>query len=193
MFGQYTFGEAFHNAISLIFTKIFYPEARLIRRPIYMRGKEHLEYGKGWTTGYGCRFDLSGNGITLRIGDNCKMNERVHISAYNDVRIGNNVLMASNIYITDNNHGSYSGENQSDPAISPDARDIVSISTRIGNNVWIGEGVCILAGVKIGDGAIIGANSVVTKDIPDNSIAVGAPAKVMKKFSKVDKVWVPVA
>ena len=62
----------------------------------------------------------------------------------------------------------------------------------IGNNVWIGEGAAILSGVKIGEGSIIGTNSVVLKDIPPNSIAVGSPAKVIKKYDFDKKEWIKI-
>ena len=62
----------------------------------------------------------------------------------------------------------------------------------IGDNVWIGDNVTVLPNVHIGKGCVIGANSVVTKDIPDNCIAVGIPAKVIKKFDYKEKKWVRV-
>jgi acetyltransferase-like isoleucine patch superfamily enzyme len=65
--------------------------------------------------------------------------------------------------------------------IAPALRDLFSKGpVRIGKRVWIGENACILPGVSIGDGAVIGAGSVVTKDIPPNSIAAGNPAKVIR-------------
>lgn len=101
----------------------------------------------------------------------------------NGVNIGNNVLMASKIFISDNNHGSYSGGfAQSNPEIAPINRIYNVKSVFIEDNVWIGEAVTILPGVRIGKGSIIGANSVVTKDIPPFCIAVGIPSKVIKKY-----------
>ena len=67
--------------------------------------------------------------------------------------------------------------------INPDIRrDLIPKKVIIGNNVWIGSGSIILPGTSIGDNAIIGAGSVVNKDIPENTIAVGNPAKVIKKI-----------
>lgn len=65
-----------------------------------------------------------------------------------------------------------------------------SKEVHIGNNVWIGEFVSILPGVTIGDGSIIGSTSVVSKDIPAFSIAVGSPAKVIKTYDKDTNKWV---
>ena len=99
------------------------------------------------------------------------------------------MLLSSNIFIIYCNHGKYTVENQSTPTIPPDKRELYGSPINIGNNVWIGENVCVLAGVTIGNGAIIGANSVVTKDIPANSICVGAPARVIKQFDSTLNQW----
>ncbi|MBU3188447.1 acetyltransferase [Clostridium bowmanii] len=193
----YGFGEIFKNAISLVYTKIFYKGARLIRTPIFIRGKKLLQYGEGFTTGYSCRLEMfdtgKGGAKKLIIGKNCKIGDNVHISAGESVTIGDNCLMASKIFISDSNHGDYSGNVQhSSPDIEPDKRPLNTKSVSIGNNVWIGENVCILLGVNIGDGCIIGANSVVNKDIPSNCIAVGMPARVIKKYNCVAKQWMKI-
>ena len=59
---------------------------------------------------------------------------------------------------------------------------------KIGNNVWIGGNACIMPGVKIGDNSVIGAGSVVTKDIPEGVVAAGNPCKVIRKITEKDKV-----
>lgn len=187
---KYSFSEALSTIAAYMITKLCYPKARLIRRPFYIRGKRNLEYKNGLTTGHACRFDLSGEGTTLRIGENCRMGDNVHIVAYNDVVIGNNVLMASKVFISDTNHGSYNGKEQSSPLEAPNDRILVFGRVSIGDNVWIGDNVCILSGVKIGSGVVIGANSVVTHDIPDNTIAVGSPAKAIKAWDEEKKQWI---
>lgn len=148
------------------------PQARLIRRPVYIRGGG-LIGAKGLTTGRFCRFDLVKNKKTLFIGDNCEIGDSVHIVALNNVEIGNNVLIASKVFISDTNHGSYSGKNISNHDTPPNSRELVKGETYIGNNVWIGENAVILSGSKIKDGCVIGANTVVSKEIPINSIVVG--------------------
>lgn len=127
---------------------------------------------------------------TIIIRDNVAVNDSVHIAATNYVEIGNNVLMASKIFISDHNHGSYTGQTQSDPEVPPNARP-VSCDDRviIEDNVWLGEFVAVLPGVTIGRGSIIGSNSVVTKSIPPRCIAVGSPAKVIKHYSSTSKKW----
>lgn len=96
--------------------------------------------------------------------------------------------MASNIFITDTSHGSFMGEADS-PQNAPDGRKLCSKPTRIGSNVWIGEGVCIMPGVEIGDGCIIGANAVVTKSVPENTVAAGVPAKAIRAWNEELGIW----
>jgi len=123
------------------------------------------------------------------IGKNVQINDYVHIGAAESLIIEDNVLIASRVFITDHNHGSYSNFLQDTPYSIPIERRIVSLPTKIEENVWIGESATILPGVTIGKGSIIGANSVVTKNIPPNSIAVGIPAKVIKTFNDEYKIW----
>ena len=98
-------------------------------------------------------------------------------------------LTTGKVYISDTSHGNYNGEYHSNPLVEPNKRELISKEVIIGDNVWIGEGVCILPGVKIGEGSIIGANSVVTRNIDSYSIAVGSPAKEIKKFNFSEKKW----
>ncbi|SDK40374.1 DapH/DapD/GlmU-related protein [Alkalibacterium thalassium] len=190
----YGLGEIIKNSISLVYTKIFFEGARLIRRPIYIRGKKFLRYGKGFTTGYGCRLEMfnihDNNNYKLVIGTNCKIGDYVHFAAGESVTIGDNCLFASKIYISDISHGDYSNnDNASNPDTPPDERPLSTNPVTIGDNVWLGDNVCILPGVKIGNGVVVGANAVVNKDIPDDCIAVGIPAKVIKKFNNRLKIW----
>lgn len=180
----------------MIYTRISFVNARLIRLPVDIRNKRYIKLGSGFTTGRYCRLEaypLSGSkGPVLVIGDNVQVNDHVHITASESVTIGNNVLIASKVYISDVSHGSYKGNDQSLPGISPADRKLTSSPVIINDNVWIGDGVCILPGVTIGYGCIIGANAVVNKSIPAKSIAAGIPAKVVKKFSETTNRWEPV-
>ncbi|MFE4714641.1 DapH/DapD/GlmU-related protein [Paenibacillus sp. NPDC056722] len=195
MRNMYSLSETISTAYALICTKLFYRGARLVRRPFYCRGKSRLQFAQGLTTGYNCRFDLLGteNDKTLKkliLGENCKLGDNVHIVASEKVVIGDNCLMASKIFISDTSHGDYSkAELDSGPDTPPDERPLYTKPVSIGNNVWIGENVCILLGVTIGNGCIIGANSVVNKDIPSNCIVAGSPARVIKKWDASLNVW----
>lgn len=115
---------------------------------------------------------------SLIIGDGCEIGEGTHITCANGITIGNNFLTGRRCTITDNSHGTSTIEDMKLPPLS---RHITSKGkVKIGNNVWLGDNVVVLPGVNIGDGAIVGASSVVSKDIPSYTIACGNPAKVLK-------------
>lgn len=188
MGNKYSTSEFIKNMYSLVMTKITMKQARFIRRPIYIRGKKSLTGCKNLTTGRFCRFDLEGNEQTLHIGDNCEMGDMTHIVAHNCVEIGNDVLIASKCFISDVNHGKYSGDNQDSPNTVPNSRALIVGKTVIGNRVWIGENAVILAGAEIGDGCIIGANSVINKAIPSGSMVVGNN-RIIKKWNEKTRMW----
>lgn len=175
-------------------TFVFYRKSRLIRFPIVVRGKRNIDFGKGLTTGVGCRIEAyqkeNSNEKVIHIGKNVQINDYVHITAMNKVVIGDNVLMASKIYISDCSHGFYEGgDNDSNPDQIPMDRKYKVGEVIIGDNVWLGEFVSVLPDVIIGKGSIIGANSVVTKNIPAYSIAIGSPARVIKKYNFSTQRW----
>ena len=121
---------------------------------------------------------VNDNKPRLEIGDNVSVGEYTHITCANKVTIGDGVLTGRFVLITDNSHGK-STKNVANTA--PLAREIHSNGpVHIGENVWIGDKVTILPNVTIGKGCIIAANAVVTKDIPEYSVAAGVPAKVIK-------------
>lgn len=192
LFKRYSFYQLIILGFNIIRTKILFKKARLIRFPFDVRGKKFISISKGFTTGVGCRLEaypVNSNKV-LFIGENVQINDYVHITAMENVTIGNNVLMASKIYISDCSHGSYSGDNNdSNPKASPSERPLFSSPILIKDNVWLGESVSVLPGVTIGEGTIVGANSVVTKDLPDFVIAVGIPAKPIKKFNFQSQKW----
>lgn len=182
----------FRLGISFVRTKLLFPEARIIRFPIDVRGKRSIKISKGFTTGRGCRIEAypKTDQQVLFIGENFQMNDYCHITAVEKVIIGNNVLLASKIYISDSSHGSYAGnEFDSSPDTIPHDRPLVTKPVIIEDNVWLGEFVSVLPGVTIGKGTIVGANSVVSKSLPSYVIAVGAPAKPIKKFNFTTNIW----
>lgn len=119
------------------------------------------------------------------IGNDCCIGEFCHITACNRIVIGNGLLTGRFVYISDNSHGILSLEESDIPPIK---RNLVSKGeVIIGNNVWLGDKVAILSGVHIGDGAVVAANAVVTKDVPSYSLVAGVPAKTIKYLKKKDE------
>ena len=118
----------------------------------------------------------------IKIGSNCHFGAFNHITAINRIEIGDNVLTGKFVTITDNSHG---GTDLECLSTEPILRPLISKGpVKIGNNVWIGDKATILPNVTIGDGAVIGANAVVTKDTPPYCIVVGNPAKVIKNANQ---------
>lgn len=178
--------------IWLIRTKLIAHQARIIRFPFDIRGRKYIDIGRRLTTGVGCRLEaFSEDGKKkMFFGSDVQLNDYVHINAMCRVEIGNNVLIASHVYISDNSHGIYKGTlKDSRPDVPPIKRDYYIKPVSIGNNSWICEGVLILPGVKIGIGCILGAHSVVNKNIPDYSIAVGNPAYIIKRYDFTRNGW----
>ena len=118
----------------------------------------------------GCFFSVSDNGL-LKIGDDAFFNTNCYVLCRDNIKIGTNFMASDNVYIRDNDGHKFSVNNICNKFGS----------IEIGNNVWLGRNVIVLKGVKIGDNVIVGAGSVVSKNIPSNCIAVGNPAKVIKK------------
>jgi acetyltransferase-like isoleucine patch superfamily enzyme len=178
----------------LVKTKLLLSSARLIRFPFDIRNKKYIKIGKDFTTGRYCRLEAhpqsENQQICLTIGDRVQINDSVHIVASEQVVIGHDVLIASKVFISDLNHGSYGKDDiHHSPFTLPVDRPLSSKPVIIEDRVWLGEFVCVLPGVTIGAGSIIGSMSVVTKNIPPNCIAVGSPAKVIKKFNFESNIW----
>ena len=129
----------------------------------------------------------------LTIGASARLSDSVHIACLDRIAIGDHLLCGSRVLISDHTHGRYDGPEASDPMTPPAQRPLISAApVRIGNNVWLGEGVAVLAGADIGDGCVIGANSVVTGSIPPRTIAVGAPARAVRQWDPNSATWMPV-
>jgi acetyltransferase-like isoleucine patch superfamily enzyme len=111
---------------------------------------------------------------TLSVGDKSVLARGVSINCFLDVEIGACALIADNVYICDFDH------NIADPGVPIKDQGIAKSRVRIGRDVWIGTKVTVTRGVRIGDGAVIGANAVVTRDLPAYSVSAGVPAHVIK-------------
>jgi acetyltransferase-like isoleucine patch superfamily enzyme len=189
---RYSLWQLLSMSLNVIRTKMLFKKARIIRFPFDLRGKNYMSIESGFTTGVGCRLEAYpvGENKVLHIGKNVQINDYVHISAMENVTIGENVLIASKVFISDLNHGSYGTNDIHDsPDIPPDKRKLYAKPVIIEDNVWLGEFVSVLSGVTIGKGTIVGANSVVSKNLPPYVIAVGTPAKVVKKYNFETRRW----
>lgn len=119
------------------------------------------------------------NNAEIVIGDDVSIMDNCQLSSSLGIYIGNGVLLGDNVFITDNFHG----KGTKDELVIPPAKRNLYTKGKVvvGDNVWIGRNVCIMPNVTIGNGAIIGANAVVTKNIPGNSVAVGIPARIVRR------------
>jgi acetyltransferase-like isoleucine patch superfamily enzyme len=181
MLRGYSIPDVLRLSWDLLLTRLFFRPARLIRQPTQVRNWQLIQVGPGFTTGRYCRLDAFAYDSQVRpklvFGRNVEMNDRCHIAAANSVVVGNDVLIASGVYISDHDHGSSGDiENSSRPGDRP----LNTAPVRIEDRVWIGENVVILKGVTIGAGSIIGAGAIVTRSIPPSSVAIGCPARVIR-------------
>ena len=119
----------------------------------------------------------------LRIGDGTYIGRFCHIYATASITIGTKVLLADKVYISDNLHGF---EDVGMPVIDQALKQTEKVS--IGDGAWLGENVCVI-GASVGRQSVIGANAVVTSDIPDYCVAVGIPARIVKRYDHETKCW----
>lgn len=191
---EYSIRQIVNLIIHKIYTILTCRSARIIRYPLAVNGKKYIEWGKNITMGRGCRLDVlrrvNMSPPVLKFGNDVQLNDYVHICALDRVEIGDFTLIASHVYISDNSHGCYKGSSQdSSPKIKPVDRHYPTTPVVIGEMVWIGEGTIVMPGISIGNGCVIGAHSIINKNIPDNCIAVGAPAKVIKRYNFETAKW----
>lgn len=157
---------------------------------ITLSGHKGISIGKNVYIGRGgwlAASNMTGDkDSTLIIKDGCSIGRFSHIYATGSIVIENKALLAEHVYIADNVH-SYKditipikdqGVNQNNHVI-------------IGEGCWIGENVCII-GASIGKNSVIGANSVVTRDVPDYCVAVGIPARIIKRYDNKKGEWINV-
>jgi acetyltransferase-like isoleucine patch superfamily enzyme len=121
---------------------------------------------------------------SIRIGDRVTATGALHVVAFKEIVIEDDVMFAENVFVSDGSHGTTTGETpykyQGITGIAP---------IKIGRGSWIGQNAVIMPGVTIGELAVIGANSVVTRDVPARSVAVGAPARVVKHWDLTAQAW----
>ena len=159
-----------------------------LRLPKYISCGSNIAIGENskllcWDSYDGKKFETS---PSIIIGSGVRITRNLTIQCANRVQIGDNVLIASDVFIIDYNHGnSPLTKNYRDNPLNISVGGVT-----IENGVWIGNNVIILPNVTIGEKSIVGAGSVVTKSIPAYSVAVGNPAHVIKHFDFETNIWI---
>lgn len=159
-------------------------------------GLSHMRIGEDFHAGDALWLEAvlhyAGEAFTpeLVVGQHARLSDNVHIGCLHRITIGAHLLCGSRVLISDHAHGRYDIQG-TDPAIPPAQRRLHSAgAVSIGQNVWLGDGVAVLAGAQIGDGCVVGANAVVTGTIPAGTIAVGAPARPIRRWDATQQGWV---
>ena len=137
----------------------------------------HVALSAGMVPGQECISET-----VVSIGDRCLIGRGSGIVGHLSIEIGDDVWTGHHVYITDQNHGYADPDLPISRQMQPE-RPVV-----VGSGSWLGHGSVILPGAKIGRNVVIGANSVVTGEIPDYSVAVGAPARVVRRADLDDRL-----
>lgn len=137
----------------------------------------HVALSAGMVPGQTCITDP-----VVSIGDRCLIGRGSGIVGHLSIDIGDDVWTGHHVYITDQNHGFEDPTRPVSEQLQPER------PVRIGRGSWIGHGAVILPGSQIGRNVVIGANSVVSGEIPDGAVAVGAPARVIRTVGQADEI-----
>ncbi len=174
---------------SLVFSRSFkkFGSRCSVYRPDIIEGEQYISLYDNVSIGSGCWLlclpTTANPKPHMSIGKGTVIGRFAHIVSIDNVAIGERVLIADSVYISDNLHSF--GDIEKSVIDQP----VSSIgNVKIGDNVWIGEGVSIV-GASIGRNSVVGANSVVTRDIPEYSVAVGSPARVIKQYNFETNRW----
>ena len=151
--------------------------------PLRLSGEGQVLVGKNVTIGSQCWIQVIGDQRPdctprIKIGDGCSFAGFCTLSAVHEIEIGCGVLIARNVHISDHRHAF---SNPFVPILMQGVEQVGKVT--IGDGTWIGHGVVICPGVSIGKNCVIGANSVVTRSVPDRTVAAGAPARIIRKTS----------
>lgn len=181
----------FQNKINFIKENAFYGQfgrKSKIVKPMRVLGKKYIYVGNNVHILNGARIEAVSKwhgkilNPELRIGDGSNFEQDCHIIAADKLSIGRNCVFSADVYVADCSHQYLPGEN----ALST---ELEIKKTEIGDGVFVGIGAKILPGAKLGNGCVIGANAVVTHDIPPYCVAAGVPARVIKKYNFEKKQW----
>lgn len=181
-------GHAFSRAVSGGFAE-FGPRS-VLDPPVDIRGARSIAIGARVWVGPGSWLyampEQALDGPVLVVGDGVCISGNCVLSAVASVRLGRDVLLARNVYISDHSHAY---EDITRPVRTQGLANIRPVT--VGDGAWLGQGVVVCPGVEIGRGAVVGAGSVVRHDVPAYSVAVGAPARVVRSFGPSERMPVP--
>jgi acetyltransferase-like isoleucine patch superfamily enzyme len=131
-----------------------------------------VHLGRWSWIGHGCK--IRAHEGEVRIGAKTVLGQEVTISAFQHVSIGRECIVADRVMLIDFDHGVVEVER---PIRE---QGIYKRDVRLGNNVWVGYGACFLRGVTVGDNTVIGTYAVVNRDVPDNAVVAGVPARIVR-------------
>lgn len=173
--------KAFSTAIGGAFAA-FGPDS-VIQLPVRVVGEGRIAIGRGVFIGAGSWLQAlpcaSGGSPQISVGDGTRIAGYCVLSSASSLTIGRCVLIARNVYISDHNHAY---RDFTRPVLDQGIDTVLPVE--VGDGAWLGQNTVVTPGVHIGRGAVVGANSVVTTDVPNHCVAVGAPARVVRRFSK---------
>lgn len=192
----FTSGAALYRIVERARDKVFVQLVRgsfgsfgartIIQPPLRIAGEQRIRLGSSVFIGSNCWLQAldSADGsygtpgpVLIELGDQVSLAGGCTISAVAHVRLGHQVLVARNVYISDHSHGFT--DNHS-PIVAQPLDRVAPVEIRDG--AWLGQNSVVMPGVCIGRGTVIGANSVVTRSVPDRVVAVGAPAQVVRRL-----------
>ncbi len=155
----------------------------VISPPVRIEGVNRIAVGSRVYLDSRCWLHIEGDGqqVAIEIGDGSSIGSYAVFSAAQSIRIGKLVALGRNVYISDHSH------NFANPDLPVHDQGVTRVRpVEIGDHAWLGENAVILPGVRVGRGAVVGANSVVNIDVPDGGVAVGVPARVVRVRSADD-------
>jgi lipopolysaccharide O-acetyltransferase len=175
-------GRVRDKSFSLLASRSFasYGARSVIQLPVRISGERRIAVGSDVFIGSGSWLQVlegPGSGVAIVIGDGTSAAGGCVLSATQSIRLGSKVLLARNVYIADHMHAF---EHIGDPVIEQGIGRVGPVE--IGDGAWLGQNVVVGPNVRIGRGAVIGANSVVLDDVPDYTVAVGAPARHVRSL-----------
>jgi acetyltransferase-like isoleucine patch superfamily enzyme len=182
------FVRARNKAFSLLSSGAFaeYGANTVIELPIRLSGESRIAIGARTFIGAGAWLQAlehpdGGDGVVIRIGDDCGFAGGSVFSAVKSLTIGNHVYFARGCYVADHTHAYDDADANVENQGLTDIRPVA-----IEDGVWLGENVVVLPGVRIGRGTVVGANSVVNVDLPEYCVALGVPARIVRRFGPDD-------